>query len=265
MSGHWRFGDLEFAVLWEMITGEDLPAPLIFTSRTPLRDDYFREKREMVEQLRSRWNYSVDALADVIEQPDLRITVSGVDGRDEWRADGRIRMIALRRADRGLLIQQLPGETYSHSAGFAVRECDPVRLADEVVAALPEADAGRQGSTPLADPRETAVVEPQFDRLIIDDIFADSVALRSKKFLAITPERIGTIEVRQGHSKFGPRGRASHSLQWRDLENDGRYVIRREPPYVAVPADSKQLIASVNICVAEVIRAIKDERGTLQP
>ncbi|UGT39673.1 ESX secretion-associated protein EspG [Nocardia yamanashiensis] len=265
MSRHWRFGDLEFTVLWEMITGDDLPAPLIFTSRTPLRDDYFREKREMVEQLRSKWDYSVDALADVIEQPDLRVIVSGVDGRDERRADGRIRMIALRRGDRGLLIKQLPGETYSHSGGFTVRECDPVRLADEVAAALPETDAGRQGNTPLADPSAGPMVEPQFDRLIIDDIFADSATLRSKKFLAITPMCMGTIEVRQGHSKFGPKGMVSHSLQWRDLEDDGRYVIRREPPYVAVPADSKQLIASINVCVAAVIRAIKDERGTLQP
>ncbi|WP_067711916.1 ESX secretion-associated protein EspG [Nocardia yamanashiensis] len=265
MSRHWRFGDLEFTVLWEMITGEDLPAPLIFTSRTPLRDDYFREKREMAERLRSRWDYSVDALADVIKQPDLRMIVTGVDGRDEWRADGRIRMIALRRGDRGLLIEQLPGETYSHSAGFTVRECDPVRLADEVTAALPQVEAGRQGNTPLTDPRETTTVEPQFDRLIIDDIFADSTSVRSKRFLAITPMCLGTIEVRQGHSKFGPKGMVSHSLQWRDLEDDGRYVIRREPPYMAVPADSKQLITTINVCVAAVIRAIKDERGTLQP
>ncbi|MFC9993667.1 ESX secretion-associated protein EspG [Nocardia sp. NPDC127526] len=259
----WRFGDLELVVLWEQFTGEGLPDPFIFTSRTPLLFDYLREKRAVAEQLRARQDPSLRWLAEVVTQPDLRITVSGFDCRDPENAEGRIRMIALRRADRGLLIKQLPGETYLHSGGFVVSECDPLRLADEVAAALPEVEAGKQAEIELVDPRRNAVSESEIGRTIIDDVFEDSAGLRSKRFLMTTPVRMGTIQIGQGHSKFGPQGITRYGLEWRDLDGDGRYLIGGEPPYRAVAVDGAKFTRAINVRVAAVIRAIKDERGML--
>lgn len=264
MSSTWRFGDLEFVVLWERLTGENLPAPFIFTSRTPLLFDYLREKREEAERLEAKWDRSLDHFAQVVARPDLRIVVTGFDARDPQRADGRIRMIALRRGERGYLMKQLPGETYMHSSGFEVRECDALRLADEVADALPESEAGREADITLVDPRQNATVEHEVGRTIIDDVFGDSVNYRSKKFLATVPVRMGTIEVVQGYSEYGPRGAAVYGLQWRDLQDDGRYAISGEPPHVAVAVDRKRLITLINSRVAEVVRRIKDERQTLR-
>ncbi|MFI1915061.1 ESX secretion-associated protein EspG [Nocardia sp. NPDC020380] len=262
MSSKRNFGDLEFLVLWELITGEGLPRPFIFTSRTPLLYDYLREKHEVAEHLRSNWNWTFDSLARVVGQPDLRIVVTGFDGRDPRRAQGRIRMIAFRRGDLGYLIRQVPGETYVHSSGFEVRECDPLRLADGVVGALPEVEAGHQADMQLGSTRDGAL-DHAFERTVIADTFEDSMSHRSKKFLAEKPACMGTVEVIQGHSTFGPRGIIAHRLQWRDLEDDGRYIIRDQQPYTATGADSSRFTTAINIYVAAVVQAIKDERGTL--
>ncbi|MFE6862788.1 ESX secretion-associated protein EspG [Nocardia sp. NPDC057668] len=255
-----RFGDLEFTVLWELMTGEDLPHPFLFTSSTPLLIDYMREKQEVARRLRADWDAALGYLETAVTQPDLRIVVNGFDGHDPGRADGCIRMMAIRHRDRGYLLTQLPGKTYAHSGGFVVRECDALRLADEVVRALPECDAGKQADIPLVDPQGEAGT----GRVVVDDIFEDSAGHRSKMFLTTVPTVVGTIDVIQGRSEFGPRGTARFRLQWRDLDDDGRYAIGSEPPVTAVGVDSKRLVTMINTRIAEVVRRIRDERGTLQ-
>ncbi|MGW3540929.1 ESX secretion-associated protein EspG [Nocardia niigatensis] len=257
-----RFEDLEFVVLWEQARGEAMPAPFLYTSRTPMYYDFLREKRQVYEGLQGRWTRRLDLLSDAIAEPDISISVNGFDGRDPARSGGRIRIIALRRGSYGFLIEQLPGETYLHSGGFAVTECDPLALAELVVAALPKVGAGRQSDIELPTPGEPDSADDEYSRSLIDDIFEDPIGHRAKRFLAATMECMGTIEVVQGSSKFGPRGITARQLDWRDVEDDGRYVIGGdELPFVAVPADSKRLIAAINSRVAGVVQAIRDERG----
>ncbi|MET9488651.1 ESX secretion-associated protein EspG [Nocardia sp. NPDC006630] len=261
MSAKLQFDDLEFVVLWEKSTGERLPGPFGFKSRTPMYYDYLSEKNAVAEKLKSKWNRSLDVLAEMLVEPDIRITVSGYDGRDPQNAGGRVRLMALRKRERGYIIVQSPGETYMNGAGFTATECDPVLLAEAVVAALPEAEAGSQPDTALAVLDEASSPDEEFVRTTISDIFDNSDSLRAKKFLAAPIQCFGAIDVVQGRSKFGPRGVAARRLEWRDLEGDGRYVIGGEPPHVATAADPKRLIAAINIRVAAIVRAIKDERG----
>ncbi|MFJ9362845.1 ESX secretion-associated protein EspG [Nocardia sp. NPDC101769] len=257
-----RFEDLEFVVLWEQARDEAMPAPFLYTSRTPMYYDYLREKREVYERLRGRWTGRMDLLSDAIAEPDIKITVNGFDGRDPGRADGRVRMIALRRGSYGFLIEQLPGETYLHSGGFTVAECDPVALAEMVVAALPQVGAGSQPDITLQTPGAADSGYDEYRSTLIDNVFEDSIGQRAKRFLAAPMECMGTIEVIQGISKFGPRGITARHLDWRDVEGDGRYIIGGdELPYVAVSADPKRMVTAINSRVAAVVQAIREERG----
>ncbi|MFF0609182.1 ESX secretion-associated protein EspG [Nocardia tengchongensis] len=262
MTDGLRFEDLEFVVLWEQAKGEAMPAPFLYTSRTPMYYDYLREKRQVFERLRDNWTSRMELLSDAIAEPDISITLNGFDGRDPSRADGRVRIIALRRGTYGYVIEQVPGETYLHSGGFTVTECDPLALADLVVAALPEVGAGCQSDILLQVPGEPDSSHDEFRLSPIGDNLEDPIGLRAKRFLAAPMECMGTVEVIQGFSKFGPRGITTRQMDWRDVEDDGRYIIGGdELPFVAVPADPKRMVTAINGRVAAVVQAIREERG----
>lgn len=264
MNRQWQFGDLEFLVLSEYFGNEHLPAPFTFMSRTPLHDDYVREKREMVAEVRDRLraDLSLHHALEPLVQPDIRIVAQGQDGQDPRRADTRIRIMAARRGDRGIVMTQRPGETYMHSGGFTMAECDPILLADHVVAELPAGEPGGSAEIPLTPPGEglndvdygygrSKIVAPQEDR-------AHQTAQR---FFRTAVDLVGTIDVIQGTSVYGPRGITRHRLEWRDLAGQGRFAIGHAAPWKAVPVDGKRLTGMINARVADVIRVIKDERG----
>ncbi|WP_181699436.1 ESX secretion-associated protein EspG [Nocardia sp. GTS18] len=260
MSRAWQLTDLELVVIWESL-GEAgvLPRPFVFTSRTPMYYDYLREKQIVSERLPTKLGNSFENVLEAMTKPDVRIVVNGLDPSDPLRADGRVRMLALRRANRGYLITQLPGETHMHSGGYTVAECDPLKLADVTVSALPSADAGKMPEIPLI---ETAVDDVEYDygRSLVEDDFDERAKVRSNKFLAMPTTSVGSIGVVQGHSEFGPRGITERWLDWRDLTDDGRYAISPEPSSKAIPVDSAQLISMINARIAAIIRAIRDER-----
>ncbi|WP_131816469.1 hypothetical protein [Nocardia salmonicida] len=47
----------------------------------------------------------------------------------------------------------------------------------------------------------------------------------------------------QGHSKYGPRGRIETGLLWRDLPDDGRYVMPLDDPAPVASAMSSDRLA----------------------
>lgn len=261
MSATWSFSDLEFVSLWERITGEDdLPSPFLFTSRNPDFFDFLREKREVSERLKTNPDRSFERVENAITQQDLIIVVDGVDSSDPEKPERRIRLLALRSGGEGFVVNQAPGESRLYSGGFTVTECDPLRLSDAVVAALPEMAAGKRGDIPLTDEDTT---DHEFRHSLVSADMADSVTNRQNRFFSIPTVSSGTIDVRQAHSKFGPRGITAHRLWWRDLQDDGRYLISLAPPEMAMSADSRRAVALINQRVAAVVRAIKDERGVL--
>ncbi|WP_306356153.1 MULTISPECIES: ESX secretion-associated protein EspG [unclassified Nocardia] len=260
MSTTWRFSDLEFLVLWELFTGERLPAPFLFISTTPMYYDFLREKREVADKVHARWDRSLDELAQVFQQPDLRICVDGFDFRDDDEIDSRIRVMALRKAGRGFIVKQRSGGQSTRGSECTVTECDPIRLAEEVVAGLPEFEAGQQPDIPLVDTADGEGFDYDHHQSTVSTALEHRTGFRSKKFLSAPTVCLGTIDIVQGHSIFGPQGVTAHRLEWRDLIDDGRYVIGGDGSQVATAADAKRFTALINARVAAVIRAIKDER-----
>lgn len=261
MTHTWRFTDLEFVVLWEDFGEPGPPRPFSFTSRTPLLDDYRDEKAEVRAALRASSTPAMREMLADLYRPDIRVRVLGFDGRDYTNVANNVRLMAARRADRGYLVTQWPGETVGHSGGFTVTECAAVELADVVVRALPEADPGKRADIVLADENEGLDLDYDYGASSVRDSFEASVHDRSAEFLSAPAERFGFIDVLQAHSIFGPRGMTRHRLKWRDLVDDGRYVIDDGHPPVAMAADKRRVVSVINARIAEVVRAIKDERG----
>ncbi|MFE3442573.1 ESX secretion-associated protein EspG [Nocardia sp. NPDC059180] len=261
MNRTWEFSDTEFFVLWKSLRRGGLPFPLYYTGRTEDPERFKAELLAAQEELRRRLGSSFDSVLATIADPDLRIVVNGGDGREPREPKSLVRLIGVRSQNNGYLLKQLPGESYWHSGGFTVTEYEAVGLAHAVVAEMPEAKPGRQRDVVLPAERPGDELDHSYGGSAVHDSFDDSIAQRGAAFLATPAPSYGTIDVVQGFSIFGPRGITKHRLRWRDLEDDGRYVIGDETPPMARPADRKHLTNTINTRVAAVIRAIKDERA----
>ncbi|WP_040774452.1 ESX secretion-associated protein EspG [Nocardia pneumoniae] len=260
MNRTWRFTDLEFDALWSRARADSLPRPFATVTDIPYEEDYQRELHRIREQWRFTGDPAFDQIcADVVE-PDLSLIVRGIDGQDSQNPKGSIRKLAVRRKDRGYLLTQLPGRTVEHSGGFTVTECDPLSLASVVVAELPDVGAGKRGRVTLPMPKEDSEMDHSYGASELWDSFEDTNQQAAEWFQSAVPTTLGAIGVCQGISVYGPRGRVSRWLEWRDLPDDGRYVIGADLPPVAEPADAKRFTAMINAEIATVIRVIKDER-----
>lgn len=256
----WKFTDTEFWTLWRDRTEEFLPEPLFYTSRIESHVMHNEEMARIRASLPEITRSDFREVLDCIQVPDIRIEVRGWNGKNELEAKGRLSLLAARRGSRGVLVSQEPGETLIHAAGFTVEECDAIALATAVVNSLPTAERGQREdfSLPIADSR--VQLDYDFGKSPVSDDTNKSAYTTSASFMSAPAVRIGTIEIIQGRSVYGPRGITRHHIEWRDIEGDGRYTISDENPRRVTSMDAKRLTILINTKIAAVVSAIKDER-----
>ncbi|MFF2552682.1 ESX secretion-associated protein EspG [Nocardia sp. NPDC058058] len=254
----WSFTDLEFMALWAERGAEFLPEPLLFSSRAPRWSEHVAQLARARDGLRERDPEWQD-IFDTLSLPDVRVEVCGRDGRDASDPKGSVRLLGARRGDIGYVVVQQPGETVSHSSGFDVIACDAAQLAAELMAHLPDSEPGHGPELVLAEPADIEDNDYGFGLSPAHETMDGSVIDRAADFLAAPAVSRGVIEVVQGHSRFGPRGITRHRMDWRDLVDDGRYVVTGDHPRVAAPADPRRMIATVQTRITEVLMAIEDE------
>lgn len=259
----WKFTDIEFYTLWTAATGElGLPFPFHFTARSLDPREFRLDQRQARAAVRERLGETFEPVLDVLAHPDIRVVLSGSDHRDGDEPRSIVRVLGARRDSAGYVVSSLPGQSYWHSGGFTVTACDAVRLADVLVAELPEVPAGSRGETVL--PRRAGL--PDRGEALprkaptVHDSFAATESERGSAFLAAPVSCVGTIDVEQGSSIYGPRGITRRRMDWRDLVDDGRYLVREADSPIAAPAGTALLKGAINSMIAQVVRVIRDER-----
>ncbi|MEU1429299.1 ESX secretion-associated protein EspG [Nocardia sp. NPDC005746] len=257
MTQSWRFTEAEFYVLWRDRTEEELPEPFMFSSAAETTDEFENELGDARKELSRKLRGDFEAVFDAISKPDLYLTFYGWDERDRWGTTSLKRLRATRKGAKGYLITQLPGETYWIRGGYVVEECDPLRLSDAIVAAAPSAERGVRGDIPLTSSDDD--LDHDYGRSAIA-ARSENAVTAGEAFLNAPMTAVGEIAVVQGSSVFGPRGIARHKLLFRDLEDDGRYVMV-ENPAQALAVDQTRFVSVINRYVAAVIQTIKDERA----
>lgn len=271
MTQVWRFTELEFALLWRDMIGDQLPVPFLFTSRAASPEEYRATRRAAQESLQEKVTREVTDIIDAMAKSDLNLSVYGGDDRDPIHAASMIRILATRKGERGYIVTQLPGASYFDRGGYTIARCDPLRLADKIVESLPDVPAGGRGDVELTSPDAHAMLyvnrseaddlEYAASRSVVDP-YENELSSRSARFLRAPATNSGEIQITQGNSVFGPRGIKRHTVGWRDLDGEGRYVIT-DRPAAALAADSKRFVSVLNTRIAAVIRAIKEEREQL--
>lgn len=260
MTPTWKFTDLEFYALWYAATGEGLPWPFYFTTQVETDEEFRRQRADALNELRRTLDPAFDAVKAALIGPDLWVAVNGWDARSPREPESLLRVLGVRLRDHSYLVTQLPGETYWDASGFTVTEGDALALADAVVDCLPATEAGRQADVTIATTEEAGDVDYAYGLSRVHEARTDTVAERALQFLAGTVASTGTVDIVQGRSLFGPRGVVRYRLEWRDLVDDGRYVIADQHPPVATATDRKRLVTMINTRIAAVVHSIKDER-----
>jgi hypothetical protein len=257
----WTLSDLEFVVLWEETGHDTLPLPLTFATDLRDRNLFDQAKFDTRERLAAVRNSGVDLLLSVLAHPDIHLSVHAHHGTDSELASESIRIYAARQGEHCYIVRQVPGKTIWHSGGFVVNACPALELAAVVVRELPEEPAGRYSNIPLhqTDSASSGEVDPytMADLVVENDDYTDQLA----DYLLTSPaQRIGRIAISQGSSRFGPRGITRRRLGWRDLIDDGRYTLTQGTPAAAYGTDGNRMVNMINTEIAEIVRAIKDER-----
>ncbi|WP_278264910.1 ESX secretion-associated protein EspG [Nocardia sp. AG03] len=259
MTAFLEFTPVEFAAMWRELKEVGLPAPLTYRGPEQSFDESRRVERAAWQELRRGAGGALDQLVAALTEPDIRVVARGIDGREPQNPKRSLRVLAVRKGEDSFVVVQRPGETLSDAAGFTVTRHDAVSMGDAVAAVFPAATAGRRREFGLHDATQTDLDFSYGRSLVHED--GDDTATRSREFANEPDELAGSIEIEQGWSRFGPRGVLRLHLVWRDVIDDGRYVIVPGTPARVVPVDRRGLVSLLNSQIAEIVRAIRDDRA----
>ncbi|MEV0433797.1 ESX secretion-associated protein EspG [Nocardia sp. NPDC050413] len=257
MTRTWEFTDTEFYVLWQRLVRTAMPRPLTFVTEVEDSNEFEQRKHEAWQRLSDMLDGELHTAIDVLAKPQVYVRLRGWNDRASLDPKYMIKARAARSGARGYLVYQKPGITSWHSSGYTLVECGPHGLTEAILERMPALDAGKSGIIPLVGGQ---VEQPDFEprsSLIFDE--ADTgLATRSAAFFETEAERTGLIEILQNQSMFGSRGMERDILLWRDLPDDGRYVIElpRENP-TATPMTRADLADKIDRSIDRLLARVE--------
>ncbi|MGW4773515.1 ESX secretion-associated protein EspG [Nocardia sp. NPDC004278] len=248
MTQQWKFTALEFLVLCDHYRAGAMPRPLAFESDEEVTVDQMdRRKRAVWEDLQRRLDGSFDGVIEVLRAPELFVQVKSWDEQDRGNKDKALRVHVARAGALGFVFEQVRGTLTYDAPMVVVTECDPRALSVAVVRLLPNVEGGRLPDIPLVtDPVEH--IAPSWGSSFVRDDAEDRPVYRTQRFFQQRAELTGAITVVQGRSKFGPRGIEERILLWRDVADDGRYVmaVRDGRATAAVSTGRQELVNRIH-------------------
>ncbi len=260
MSLERRFGGLDLMALWSLVDADPLPPPLLYLTGTK----YIRDAERELADARARVQVDLDPCVlealELLAHAQIRVMVWASHRERLDDPDRIVRIAAGRRGDHSCIVRQLPGESYWHSGGYVVTSGPALELGAELAARMPDCARGRHGEIALTTHEAAAEFEYDHGRSSVRGSFDATHWERSEAFLTAPTIRSGKVRVLQLQSKYGPRGAAVREFSWRDLVDDGRYVLTPGTPPIAVGVDRAGLTALINEQIKAVVRAITDER-----
>ncbi|WP_216897432.1 ESX secretion-associated protein EspG [Nocardia alni] len=259
MALTWNLTATELVVAWDRLFAERLPSPLCALLPVHYADEYARLATRTWVDMRDRYDGSLHDALGRVARADVRVVAHGVDPEHPEDSAARVRVLGARQGSMGVVIRQLPGESMWHSGGFTITMGDAQRLAGAVVGSMPMLEPGRLPDMPMVKPPDSSDIDHWYGQSEVYDSYPE-LERRSAAFLNHPVRALGSIEISQGRSLFGPRGISIHRIYWRDLVDDGRYVIPDTADPIAVGADPHRLAALIAADIARVLQTLEDER-----
>nr|WP_206038273.1 ESX secretion-associated protein EspG [Rhodococcus sp. HNM0569] len=219
----------EFAAIWAA-TGQDrLPFPFRLSSDHEFADTFAAEQHALRSRFARPEHALLEAAVLILAEPQWRIEVFGWHGGPpDVESDATpIRMIGAAARGHGVVALQHAGPSSEIGGDVAIRGCEPYDLARQMVAQLPLVEAGmlhpvtaRRGAH--ADERRRRALVAALNR-------------------PASGSGVATV-IR------GPRHRPATfgGIAWRDIADDGRYLVYGSDSATVVPGDSWDLLAGLH-------------------
>ncbi|WP_069162228.1 ESX secretion-associated protein EspG [Nocardia altamirensis] len=260
-----RLTSLELVVLWELMSNDKLPFPLTHWPTHQYEEDYYRAKRATAERLLQYLPADAEQLWEAAVNPDIVIWAAGESPDDETDMSAMTRVVGLRREGYAVVLVQQPGETADRGGDIDVYETDVAGLAKAVIGQLPKVERGKQGEIPILSEQSNAISAQSDD---MDYSYGSSQVLeaidppqtRSDRWRNAKATQIGELKVEPGSGAHWIQDRRGYLVRWRDLVDDGRYLIEPKPNPIAIPVDDKAFERFVNQRVVELVQRIRENR-----
>ncbi|MBU3068188.1 ESX secretion-associated protein EspG [Nocardia sp. NEAU-G5] len=259
MHRTWTITDLEFIVLRDRLLNRYLPWPFTYVGPVRTRIDFLREQEQIWSRLQANWDPDLAEAIVNAGNPDARVQIRCWDGRDMRDPASRYFMVGNRCGSRAVLIHGLCDRDALTNDRYRIVECDAQALSSVLVDSLPEMPAGSQGRVELMSSHGAETVDHWSSRSSFYDDGDDNIDFRSTRWQRAPRTTVGIIEIRQGKSKFGPRGMGMKRMFWEDHPGDGRYLIDLDPPLAAIGIDATELQGRIDQGIAEMLRMVQDE------
>ncbi|KAA8879686.1 hypothetical protein F3087_43805 [Nocardia colli] len=255
-----RLTSLELVVLWELMSDDTLPFPLTHWPTHQYESDYYQAKRETAERLLAILPEDAQQLWEAVVKPDIVIWAAGEAPDDETDMSAVTRVVGLRRESFAVVLAQEPGETAERGGDINVYETDVPGLAKAVLDQLPKVGPGRRGEIPILSEKPDGMDYSYGSSQVLEG--DESPEQRSDHWRNARATQFGELKVEPGSGVHWIQDRRGYLLRWRDLADDGRYVIEPKPNPVAIPVDGNAFEALVNQRVVELVRRIRENRPT---
>ncbi|WP_280266731.1 ESX secretion-associated protein EspG [Nocardia wallacei] len=262
-----RLTSLEVAVLWEMMSDDNLPYPLTHWPTHQYEADYVRAKKETAKRLLENpplrgpqgWD-SADLLHlwEAAVNPDIVIRAAGEGPGDATDKPVVTRVLGLRREGYALVLVQQPGELVERGGDVDLYETDVVGLAKAVIDQLPKTGPGKLREVPIVTQEQHRTSSGDDSSAVFDSM--DPTYQRSERWRSAKSTHLGELKVEPGSAAHWLQDRSGFLVRWRDLVDDGRYLIEPKPNPVAIPVDDSAFERFVNQRVAELVRRIRENR-----
>ncbi|GAB2639981.1 ESX secretion-associated protein EspG [Nocardia goodfellowii] len=253
-----RLTSLELVVLWELMSSDRLPWPLTHWPTHEYEEDYYRAKRATAERLLAHMKVEAQQLWEAAVNPDIVIWAAGEAPDDETDMSAVTRVVGLRREGYAVVLVQQPGESIGRGGDIDVYQTDVTGLAKAVIDQLPKVGRGKQGDVPLLSEQPDGMDYTYGSSQVLEA--AHSPRQRSDSWRNAKATQFGELKVEPGSGVHWIQDRSGYLLRWRDLADDGRYLIEPKPNPVAIPVDDAAFERFVNQRVAELVRRIRENR-----
>jgi hypothetical protein len=261
-----RLTSLELVVLWELMSNDSLPFPLTHFPTQQYEEDYIRAKKEtaarlrrgMVERLSGQVPEDALQLWKAAVNPDIVIWAAGEPPGDATDMSAVTRVVGLRRGGYAVVLAQQPGLRIERGGDIDVYQSDVVGLARAVIGQLPRVGRGKHPEVPILPPQPDATDYGHNPSPVLNS--NDPTRQRSDRWRNAKTTQFGELRVQPGSGAHWIQDRRGHVVRWRDLADDGRYLIEPKPNPVAIAVDDSAFEIFVNQRVAELVRRIREDR-----
>jgi hypothetical protein len=246
-SPKWVMATEEFAALWDAQEGAAFPAELARLGPTeyPDADTEHLARKATLTRLRSEMNSAKRDAMTALTRPRYTIAVTGLDARDPledtrhhlgivsaWGGSGDIVVVA----------RQRPGTTVSRGGPVEVTRHLLSEWSADLVRMLPRSrGAGRL-------PRDMNV---EFEEIPVEFGVLRKVSASAPRstaaaaFAHLSPTTCGTIRIQIGSEADG-RQPTRTVVQYRDIPDDGRYLLVHDSPGTASGVDDATMASVMN-------------------